>query len=173
MERSRRVSAAAHQLPAPQNGRRRIHLKHPCCGAEICPAVICADLRTSDKVGLEVAAQAGRIATVRLFLPPSPLPPPSPPPPSPSSSLPPPHGHRPITAAIISATTNQHSHHHRSTAPPLTARPSPNPSPRGCSSSLSIVRLSESRKERPGLPAPRVRACRFSFSLRWGRALTR
>ena len=37
------------------------------------PEVVCTDLSTSDKVGLEAAAQAGRIATVYLFLPPSPL----------------------------------------------------------------------------------------------------
>ena len=74
MERSTRAAAAAHKLPAPLSGSRQTHLEQPCSGVDIRPEVICADLSTSDKVGLEVAAQAGRIATASLFLPPSPLP---------------------------------------------------------------------------------------------------
>ena len=73
MERSSRAAAAAHKLPAPLSGSRQTHLEQPCSGADIRPEVICADLSTSDKVGLEVAAQAGRIVTASLFLPPSPL----------------------------------------------------------------------------------------------------
>ena len=74
MERSSRAAAAPHKLPAPLSRFRQTHLEQPCSGADIRPEVICTDLSTSDKVGLEAAAQAGRIATVYLFLPPSPLP---------------------------------------------------------------------------------------------------
>ena len=73
MERSSRAAAAPHKLPAPLSGSRQIHLEQPWSGADIGPEVVCTDLSTSGKVGLEAAAQAGRIATVSLFLPPSPL----------------------------------------------------------------------------------------------------